>query len=178
MSQQPSVAVLGLGAMGHAFAANLIKKGFTTRVWNRTASKGDDLVAAGAVAGKTPRDTIAGVDVVIAMLADGKTTQSVLDGEDGILAGLKQGGILVQMGTIGVEATDQLIAQLKEQRPDVVFFDAPVSGTKGPAEQAQIVVLASGDRQAGAAVEPVFAAISKGVMAGRGGKSLQNEASG
>jgi 3-hydroxyisobutyrate dehydrogenase len=174
MSQQPSVAVLGLGAMGHAFAANLIKKGFTTRVWNRTASKGDDLVAAGAVAGKTPRDTVAGVDVVIAMLADGKTTQSVLDGEDGILAGLKQGGILVQMGTIGVEATDQLIAQLKEQRPDVVFFDAPVSGTKGPAEQAQIVVLASGDRQAGAAVEPVFAAISKGVKwlgeAGRASK--------
>ncbi len=174
MSQQPSVAVLGLGAMGHAFAANLIKKGFTTRVWNRTASKGDDLVAAGAVAGKTPRDTVAGVDVVIAMLADGKTTQSVLDGEDGILAGLKQGGILVQMGTIGVEATEQLIAQLKEQRPDVVFFDAPVSGTKGPAEQAQIVVLASGDRQAGAAVEPVFAAISKGVKwlgeAGRASK--------
>lgn len=174
MSQQPSVAVLGLGAMGHAFAANLIKKGFTTRVWNRTASKGDDLVAAGAVAGKTPRDTVAGIDVVIAMLADGKTTQSVLDGEDGILAGLKQGGILVQMGTIGVEATDQLIAQLKEQRPDVVFFDAPVSGTKGPAEQAQIVVLASGDRQAGAAVEPVFAAISKGVKwlgeAGRASK--------
>lgn len=163
MSQQPSVAVLGLGAMGHAFAANLVKKGFTTRVWNRTASKGDDLVKAGAVAGKTPRETVEGVDVAIAMLADGKTTQSVLNGEDGLLAGLKQGGILVQMGTIGVEATDELIAQLKKQRPDVVFFDAPVSGTKGPAEQAQIIVLASGDREAGQAVEPVFAAISKGV---------------
>lgn len=174
MSQQPTVAVLGLGAMGHAFAANLVKKGFTTRVWNRTASKGEDLVKAGAVAGKTPRETVEGVDVVISMLADGQTTDSVFTGHDGLLAGLKQGGIVVQMGTIGVEATDKLIALLKNQRPDVVFFDAPVSGTKAPAEQAQIVVLASGDREAGAAVEPVFAAISKGVKwlgeAGRASK--------
>lgn len=108
------------------------------------------------------------------MLADGQTTDSVFTGHDGLLAGLKQGGIVVQMGTIGVEATDKLIALLKDQRPDVVFFDAPVSGTKAPAEQAQIVVLASGDREAGAAVEPVFAAISKGVKwlgeAGRASK--------
>lgn len=174
MSQQPTVAVLGLGAMGHAFAANLVKKGFSTRVWNRTASKSDDLVAAGAVAGKTPRETVDGVDVVISMLADGHTTQSVFTGDDGLLAGLKQGGIVVQMGTIGVEATEELIALLNKQRPDVVFFDAPVSGTKAPAEQAQIVVLASGDREAGAAVEPVFGAISKGVKwlgeAGRASK--------
>jgi len=77
MSQQPVVqpstvvAVLGLGAMGHAFAANLIKKGFTTRVWNRTPSRGDDLVAAGATRGATPRDTVEGADVVITMLSDG-----------------------------------------------------------------------------------------------------------
>jgi len=78
-----------------------------------------------------------------------------------VLAGLKEGGIIAQMGTLGVDATESLIALITQLRPDVVFFDAPVSGTKGPAEQAQIVVLASGDREAGAAIEPVFAAISK-----------------
>ncbi|MBF7993782.1 NAD(P)-dependent oxidoreductase [Rahnella laticis] len=161
MSQQPVVAVLGLGAMGHAFATNLIKKGFTTRVWNRTASRGDDLVKAGAQRGLTPRETAEGADVVITMLSDGKTSLEVYQGDNGLLAGLKQGGIIAQMGTLGVDATESLIALIKEQRPDVVFFDAPVSGTKTPAEQAQIVVLASGDREAGAAVEPVFAAISK-----------------
>lgn len=174
MIQQPTVAVIGLGAMGHAFAANLLTKGFTTHVWNRTASRGDDLVAAGAIAGSNPRETVAGADVVIAMLADGATTLAVITATDGILAGLKPNGILVQMGTIGVEATDALIALVKKQRPDVVLIDAPVSGTKGPAEQAQIVVLASGDRQAAAAVEPVFAAISKAVKwlgeAGRASK--------
>ncbi|KAB8309227.1 NAD(P)-dependent oxidoreductase [Rouxiella chamberiensis] len=161
MSQQPVVAVLGLGAMGHAFATNLIKKGFTTRVWNRTASRGDDLVKAGAQRGLTPRETAEGADVVITMLSDGKTSLEVYQGDNGLLAGLKQGGIIAQMGTLGVDATESLIALIKEQRPDVLFFDAPVSGTKAPAEQAQIVVLASGDREAGAAVEPVFAAISK-----------------
>ncbi len=167
MSQQPVVqpstvvAVLGLGAMGHAFAANLIKKGFTTRVWNRTPSRGDDLVAAGATRGATPRDTVEGADVVITMLSDGKTSLDVYQGDNGVLAGLKQGGIIAQMGTLGVDATESLIALITQLRPDVVFFDAPVSGTKAPAEQAQIVVLASGDREAGAAIEPVFAAISK-----------------
>ncbi|AEX52189.1 NAD(P)-dependent oxidoreductase [Rahnella aquatilis] len=159
--QQPTVAVLGLGAMGHAFAANLIKKGFTTRVWNRTASRGDDLVKAGAIRGRTPCETAEGADVVITMLSDGKTTLDVYQGDYGLLAGLKQGGIIAQMGTLGVEATESLIALINAQRPDVVFFDAPVSGTKAPAEQGQIVVLASGDREAGAAIEPVFAAISK-----------------
>lgn len=174
MSQKPSVAVLGLGAMGHAFAANLLKNGFETHVWNRTASRGEALVKAGAKQGKTVRETVEGVDVVIAMLADGPTTQSVFSGDDGLLAGLKQGGIIAQMGTIGVEANEALMALVKQQRPDAVFFDAPVSGTKTPAENAQIVVLASGDREAGPAVEPVFAAISKGVKwlgeAGRASK--------
>lgn len=174
MSQKPSVAVLGLGAMGHAFAANLLKNGFDTHVWNRTASRGEVLVKAGARQGKTVRETVEGVDVVIAMLSDGPTTQAAFEGDDGLLAGLKQGGVIAQMGTLGVEATEALIALIKQQRPDVVFFDAPVSGTKAPAENAQIVVLASGDRQAGPAVEPVFAAISKGVKwlgeAGRASK--------
>ncbi|WP_459177350.1 NAD(P)-dependent oxidoreductase [Ewingella americana] len=174
MSQQPTVAVLGLGAMGHAFAANLLKKGFETHVWNRTASRGEDLVKAGALQGKTVRETVAGVDVVITMLTDGPTTQTVFESADGLLAGLKQGAVIAQMGTLGVEATEALIALVKQQRPDAVFIDAPVSGTKTPAENAQIVVLASGDRAAAAHVEPVFAAISKGVKwlgeAGRASK--------
>lgn len=174
MSQQPTVAVLGLGAMGHAFAANLLKKGFETHVWNRTASRAEDLVKGGAIQGKTVRETVAGVDVVITMLTDGKTTQAVFEGDEGLLAGLKQGAVIAQMGTLGVEATEALIALVKQQRPDAVFIDAPVSGTKTPAENAQIVVLASGDRAAAANVEPVFAAISKGVKwlgeAGRASK--------
>lgn len=171
INQQPSVAVLGLGAMGHAFAANLLKKSFYVSGWNRTRARGEDLTASGLVLCDTPEQAVAEADVVIVMLSDGDTT---LTSCAQILPILKAGAILCQMGTIGVDATRQLIEMTEAQRPDVVLLDAPVSGTKAPAEQAQILVLASGDRQRSAAIEPVFSAISKGAKwlgsAGAGSK--------
>ncbi len=160
MSQQPSVAVLGLGAMGHAFAANLLKKGFTVHGWNRTRARGEDLLAAGLDLAESPAQAVADADVIIAMLSDGDTTEGVFRQIENVL---KPDAVLCQMGTIGVEKTDALVAHFARVRPDVVFIDAPVSGTKAPAENAQILVLASGDQARAQAVEPVFAAISKGV---------------
>ena len=159
MNQHPSVAVLGLGAMGHAFAANLVKKDFPVAGWNRTRARGEDLAANGMTLHDAPQQAVADADVVLAMLSDGPTTESVLQQ---IASSLRQNAVFCQMGTIGVEATDRLIAYLAQQRPDVVYIDAPVSGTKAPAENAQILVLASGDRQRAEKLEPVFAAISKG----------------
>jgi len=171
MSQRPTVAVLGLGAMGHAFAANLLKNGFTVTGWNRTRARGEDLISAGLQLCDTAQQAVADADVVLAMLSDGETTHAVL--ED-VLPVLKNNAVISQMGTIGVAATEQLIALFAQQRSDVVFIDAPVSGTKAPAEQALILILASGDRERAAAIEPVFAAISKGAKwlgeAGAGSK--------
>lgn len=159
MNQLPTVAVLGLGAMGHAFAANLLKKSFRVSAWNRTRARGEDLESAGLTLCDSPQEAVANADVVLVMLSDGATTLAACEL---ILPALKNGAVLCQMGTIGIEATEQLLQNIQAQRPDVVPVDAPVSGTKAPAEQAQILVLASGDRQRAAAVEPVFAAISKG----------------
>ncbi|MDR7342470.1 3-hydroxyisobutyrate dehydrogenase [Pantoea alhagi] len=159
MNQRPAVAVLGLGAMGHAFAANLVKNDFQVAGWNRTRARGDDLAAAGMQLCDEPQQAAAQAEVVVAMLSDGATTESVLQQ---ITPALKPNAVFCQMGTIGVEATDRLVAQLAAARPDVVYIDAPVSGTKAPAENAQILILASGDRQRAADLEPVFAAISKG----------------
>ncbi|MBK0031032.1 NAD(P)-dependent oxidoreductase [Erwinia sp. S43] len=171
MNQRPTVAVLGLGAMGHAFAANLLKNDFTVFGWNRTRARGEDLLAAGLQLTDSAEQAVASADVVIAMLSDGDTTQAVLND---VLPQLKQGAVVCQMGTIGIAATEQLIATFNQRRPDAVFIDAPVSGTKAPAENAQILILASGDRQRAAAIEPVFAAISKGAKwlgeAGAGSK--------
>ncbi|MEN4767688.1 NAD(P)-dependent oxidoreductase [Duffyella gerundensis] len=156
---QPTVAVLGLGAMGHAFAANLLKKGFTVHGWNRTRSKGEDLCAAGLQLADRAADAVAQADVVILMLADPASTESVVNET---LPAMKQGATLCQMGTIGTAMTDSLIAQTAAQRSDLLFIDAPVSGTKAPAENAQILILASGERERAAAAESVFAAIGKG----------------
>ncbi|MDQ1214953.1 NAD(P)-dependent oxidoreductase [Pantoea anthophila] len=167
--KQPEVAVLGLGAMGHAFAANLLKKGFTVYGWNRTRARGEDLLDAGLQLADTPDEAVRQADVVIAMLADGDTTEQVLHQ---VKEALKQGATLCQMGTIGVEKTDALIAFFAGARPDLLFIDAPVSGTKAPAENAQILVLASGDQSRAQAAEAVFAAIGKGTQwLGEAGKS-------
>lgn len=171
MNQLPKVAVLGLGAMGHAFATNLLKSGFNVSGWNRTRSRGEDLLSAGLQLHDTPQQAVCDADVVIAMLSDGETTQFVLND---VLQDLKPGAVVSQMGTIGIPATEQLITVFRQRRQDVVFIDAPVSGTKAPAEQAQVLILASGDRSQAAAIEPVFAAISKGAKwlgeAGAGSK--------
>ncbi|NII12267.1 NAD(P)-dependent oxidoreductase [Oleiagrimonas sp. C23AA] len=173
MSAKPTVAVIGLGAMGHAFAANLLKNGFTTQVWNRTRSRADDLH--GAQVGDSPKQAAAKAEIVMTMVTDAETTEKVIFGDDGVLAGLKSGGVLVQMGTIGVAQTDALIKRVAEARDDVAFIDAPVSGTKTPAEQAKILVLASGgDEATRTRVQPVFDAIAKGTKwlgeAGRGAR--------
>lgn len=164
MNNLPAVAVLGLGAMGHAFAANLLKKNFSVRGWNRSRGRGEDLAAAGMVLCDSPLQAVGDADVVIVMLTDAAATEAVITGGDGILAGLETGAILAQMGTIGVPSTDRLYRAVGAARPDVVFIDAPVSGTKTPAENAQITVLAGGDRARAAAVEPVFAAIARGTQ--------------
>ncbi|MEA9393445.1 NAD(P)-dependent oxidoreductase [Acerihabitans sp. TG2] len=161
MNTLPVVAVLGLGAMGHAFAANLVTKGFIVRGWNRTRQRGEDLAAAGMTLCDTPRKAVSGARVIIVMLPDDAAATEVIHGPDGVLELLDNQAIIAQMGTIGSAATERLSRMVAQVRPDVVFLDAPVSGTKTPAENAQIMVLASGDRQRAAAIEPVFSAIAK-----------------
>lgn len=74
MSTLPKVAVLGLGAMGHAFASNLLKKGFTVAGWNRSPARGEDLQAQGLSLHATPQQAVADAEVIISMLADGQAT--------------------------------------------------------------------------------------------------------
>ncbi|WP_299260869.1 NAD(P)-dependent oxidoreductase [uncultured Kushneria sp.] len=174
MSHNTTVAVLGLGAMGHAFAANLLNNDLSVRVWNRTRSRGDDLAERGAINANSAVEAVSGARFVITMLPDFDTTHDVLLGEGNALEHLPEKGVVIQMGTIGVEQTETLIREIKTARPDVVFIDAPVSGTKAPAEQATISILASGNQQAADGIETVFNAISKWVVwlgeAGRGSR--------
>ena len=144
MSTLPKVAVLGLGAMGHAFASNLLKNGFTVAGWNRSPARGEDLQAHGLSLHATPQQAVADAEVIISMLADGEATLEVLAQ---IAPACQPQAIYCQMGTIGLPETRQAIALLRELQPAMTYIDAPVSGTKAPAEKAQIPVLASGDRE-------------------------------
>jgi 3-hydroxyisobutyrate dehydrogenase len=158
--QQPQVAVIGLGIMGSAMARNVVAAGFPTSVWNRSPSAAAPLVEAGASTTERADDAVRTADVVITMLPDIAAVRSVMfDGH--VLEAMAPGALWAQMGTIGVQATIDLATAVKESRPDVLFVDAPVSGSKVPAEQAQLLILASGPTKASAVVDPVFSAIGR-----------------
>jgi 3-hydroxyisobutyrate dehydrogenase len=152
------VAVLGLGAMGAGMARSLLRAGLPVDVWNRTPERAADLAEAGAVAHADPAGAAAHTAVVITMLSDAAAVRSVaLD--QGMLAAMPPGAVWAQMGTIGVAATEELAGIAAAQRPDVLFVDAPVSGTRGPAAAGELLILASGPQQARPLVEPAFAAV-------------------
>lgn len=157
---RPRVAVLGLGTMGAGMARNLLRAGLTVDVWNRGPAPAAALAADGAQAHPDPAAAVAQADVVVTMLADADAVRSVATGA-GMLAGMKPGAVWAQMGTIGVAATEELAATVAGQRPDLTFVDAPVSGSRAPAESGDLVILASGPESARAALEPVFGAVGQ-----------------
>jgi 3-hydroxyisobutyrate dehydrogenase len=168
-----AVAVIGAGIMGSAMARNLVAAGLTTRVWDRTASATGPLADAGAVVAASARDAVRDAGVVITMLPTADAVESVIfDGQ--VAEAFADGSVWAQMGTIGVEATLRIRDRLAAQRPGVMFVDAPVSGSKGPAEQGQLLILASGPAVAADAARPVFDVIGrKTVWLGEAGRGSQ-----
>jgi 3-hydroxyisobutyrate dehydrogenase len=149
------VAVIGAGIMGSAMTRNLVVAGVNTRVWDRSPAATVPLAAAGAVVAPSAREAARDADVAITMLPTADAVESVIFG-DGVADAFADGCVWAQMGTIGVEATRRIAGRLAARRPGVMFVDAPVSGSKGPAEQGQLLILASGPAAAADTVRPVF----------------------
>jgi 3-hydroxyisobutyrate dehydrogenase len=168
-----TVAVIGTGIMGSAMARNLVAAGLTTQVWDRSALATGRLADAGAAVASSARDAVRAAGVVITMLPTADIVESVIfDG--GVADAFADGCVWAQMGTIGVDATLRIRDRLAAQRPDVDFVDAPVSGSKGPAEQGQLLILASGPAAAADALRPVFDVIGrKTVWVGEAGRGSQ-----
>lgn len=153
------IAVLGAGGtMGRGMVRNL-REPFEVRAWNRTREKVADLAGSGVTVCDSARGAAAGADVVVTMLSDGEAVLAAMEGEEGGLAGAAPGAIWLQASTIGLEATGRC-AELAEQT-GLVFVDAPVLGTKKPAEEGQLVVLGSGPEEARERLAPFFEAIGK-----------------
>ena len=152
-----TVAVLGTGIMGAPMARHLLDAGHEVRVWNRTAEKAAPLGDAGATIAETPRDAVAGTDVFVTMLSNGDAVRAVVTGGDGALAGADEHTIWLQMSTVG-EEIDGLVDLAAEH--GVTLVDAPVLGTREPAEQGALTVIAAGDQaQVTERCAPVFDAV-------------------
>lgn len=156
----PRVTVLGVGTMGSAMARRLLGRGFGVGVWDRDHSAMESLAEDGAEAYSGPADAARHANVVLTLLPTVEIVRDVMSGQ-GVLDAMRTGSIWAQMGTIGVEGTDELAAEVAISHPGLVFVDAPVSGSRGPAESGQLVILGSGPAEARETVDPVFAALGR-----------------
>ncbi|KAL3639769.1 Glyoxylate/succinic semialdehyde reductase 2, chloroplastic [Castilleja foliolosa] len=138
------VGFLGLGIMGSPMAQNLIKSGCDVTVWNRTKSKCDPLVSLGAKYKSSPEEVTASCDVTFAMLADPESAVDVACGKNGAASGMSPGKGYVDVSTVD-GATSKLIGS-HIKSTGALFLEAPVSGSKKPAEDGQLIFLTAGDK--------------------------------
>jgi 3-hydroxyisobutyrate dehydrogenase len=157
------VAVIGAGTMGTAMGARLLASNVEVGVWSRHADSTRPLVDLGATGTAEISDAVADADVVLTMLPTAEVTAEVMFDAMGVDA-MRPGAIWLQMATIGVEGTERVYALALARRPDVTFVDAPVSGSRGPAESGQLLILASGPQSAAALLEPLFGALGRRTM--------------
>ncbi len=151
-----TIAFLGTGTMGEPMARHLIEAGFTLRVWNRSPDRARPLGEAGADVVEDPREAVAGAELLITMLSD---ADAVLDTAAPALEGAEGNVLWLQMSTIGIEGFERCV-ELAE-RHGVALVDAPVLGTREPAEEGKLIILASGPPEAQERCQPVFEAVGQ-----------------
>jgi 3-hydroxyisobutyrate dehydrogenase len=151
----PTVAVLGTGIMGAGMARSLLRNRIPVRAWNRTASRAQPLAADGALVAGSVSEAVSGADVILTMLYDG---EAVLDVMTEAAPFCSPAAIWLQSATIGLAATTQAAALA--EGVGLRLLDAPALGTKEPAEQGKLVMLAGGPQSLLAELRPVLDAIS------------------
>ena len=156
------VSFIGLGNMGAAIAANLLKARRDLTVWNRSPARARPLIEAGAVLAATPREAAAGRDVVFTMLADDSALDSVLAGDQGLLEGLGRGALHVSMSTIAVATAERLCEQHRSRGQR--FLCAPLFGRPEAAAAGKLFIIAAGDRADQTLAQPLFQAIGQRVF--------------
>ena len=152
------VAFLGLGIMGHAMARNLVKAGHSVAVWNRTPGKDVE----GARAAATPAEAATDADVVWMCVSDTAAVEQVLFGENGVESALREGMVVVDSSTISPSATLAFAERVCARGAD--YVDAPVTGSKIGAQNAQLIFIVGGSEATVERVRPLFEAMGKTVL--------------
>lgn len=166
MPQQPTVSLIGLGLMGRPMGHNLLKAGFPLVVWNRTASRADSLVAAGARLASSPKEAAAAADVLITIVSDPPALEQVLWGTDeksgGAFSALKKGALYLDSSTVS-PALARKIADASAAK-GIRFLDAPVTGGTWGAEKGELLFMIGGDAETLEAARPILSALGKKIF--------------
>ncbi|MDE0068234.1 MAG: NAD(P)-dependent oxidoreductase [Caldilineaceae bacterium] len=151
------VGFVGLGIMGQGMARNLLKAGYNVRVWNRTSSRMDPLIEAGAAAGASPADVAANCDIIAVCVSDTPDVEEVILGENGILSGVQAGALVIDFSTISPQATIDIADRLGAK--GVKMLDAPVSGGSEGAANGTLSIMIGGDEDQVERARGVFEAM-------------------
>ena len=153
------IGFVGLGIMGQGMARNLLKAGFSVRVWNRTTSKAEALAAEGAQVGSSPADVAAHADIIVTCVSDTPDVEAVILGQDGIIHGAKAGALVVDCSTISPQVTKDIAAKLNEK--GIHMLDAPISGGSEGAAKGTLTIMVGGEAADFERAKPVLQAMGK-----------------
>jgi 3-hydroxyisobutyrate dehydrogenase-like beta-hydroxyacid dehydrogenase len=156
---KPAVGVIGLGLMGRPMSMNIQKAGYPLTVWNRTASRAAELVAAGARLAPSPQEAAAASDFLITMVSDPPALEEVLWGSSGAMMGLRRGSIYMDSSTVSPALARKIAAACGER--GVRFLDAPVTGGDWGARKGELVFMVGGDAETLKEAEPVIGVMGK-----------------
>lgn len=159
---KPRIGFLGLGTMGTPMATNLLKTGFPLIVWNRTPSRMEPLLRAGAKPGKSPAQVAADVEMVITMVSKPQDVEQVVLGPDGVQDGIRSDAVLIDMSTVSPATSRTLAGAMATKRAE--FLDAPVVGSKGPATDGSLVILVGGLPTTLERARPILSAMGKTII--------------
>ena len=159
---QTRIGFVGLGIMGAPMALNLMKAGFSLKVYNRSDRPGvQQVLEAGAVRAPSPREAAEGCDVIVTIVTDTPDVEAVILGEDGVLHGARRGATVIDMSTISPRITREISGRLKES--GVHMLDAPVSGGDVGAQQGTLSIMVGGEQAVFDDCLPVFEAMGKNI---------------
>jgi 3-hydroxyisobutyrate dehydrogenase len=153
------IGVVGLGTMGGAMAANLVRAGFPLAAWNRTAGRTRELDGLGVRIAASPSALAADVDVVLVCVSDTPDVEAVLFGPDGVAAGAPAGALVIDCSTIDPAASRGFAARLAAR--GIGFVDAPVTGGSEGARNATLAILVGGEPAEVERARPILAAIGR-----------------
>lgn len=156
------IGFVGLGIMGAPMAQNLLKAGFSATVWNRTASRADPVVAAGAVAASSAAAVAEASDIIVICVSDSPDVRAVVLGSSGVMEGTSPGSVVIDCSTISPAVARDVGAALAERR--VAFLDAPISGGDIGAKAGTLAIMVGGETEAFERCLPVFEAMGKTIV--------------
>ena len=153
------VGFIGLGTMGAAMAANIVRAGFPLTVWNRTSGRGQELVDLGASFRETPAAVAADSDIVVVCVSDTPDVEAILFGADGVTAGAREGTLVIDCSTIAPSGSWTFAERLDAL--GLAMVDAPVSGGSEGARNATLTIFVGGHERDVERARPVLTAMGR-----------------